>query len=106
MAAFVGVVALIAGGFLFLLFKSPASVPSEMRVTDYAAEMAAGTLQKTSAATAPEPSCENAAPVFPPDLGSRGPRHGGPGRHETPSSDQMEARGSLEPRRCTVSDSE
>ncbi|MCB1229834.1 MAG: PQQ-binding-like beta-propeller repeat protein [Verrucomicrobiae bacterium] len=56
MAAFVGVVALIAGGFLFLLFKSPASVPSEMRVTDYAAEMAAGTLQKTSAATAPEPA--------------------------------------------------
>lgn len=61
---------------------------------------------RPGAATAPEPSCENAAPVFPPDLGSRGPRHGGPGRHETPSSDQMEARGSLEPRRCTVSDSE
>ena len=42
--ALVGMMVLMAGGFLFLLFKTPASVPAEKRLTDYAAEMAAGTL--------------------------------------------------------------
>ncbi len=42
--AIVGMMSLLAGGFLFLLFKSPAAVPSVKRVTDYAAERAAGTL--------------------------------------------------------------
>ena len=38
--AIVGMMSLLAGGFLFLLFKSPAAVPSVKRVTDYAAERA------------------------------------------------------------------
>jgi len=42
--AIVSMMSLMAGGFLFLLFKSPASVPAEKRLTDYAAERAAGTL--------------------------------------------------------------
>lgn len=42
--AIVGMMSLMAGGFLFLLFKSPASVPAPKRLTDYAAERAAGTL--------------------------------------------------------------
>ena len=42
--AIVGITALMAGGFLFLLFKTPASIPSDKRLTDFAAERAAGTL--------------------------------------------------------------
>ncbi|MCB1078876.1 MAG: PQQ-binding-like beta-propeller repeat protein, partial [Verrucomicrobiae bacterium] len=53
--AIVGIVALIAGGFLFMLFKAPATVPAERRVTDYAAELAAGTLQRKSEAAAAAP---------------------------------------------------
>ena len=40
-----GMMAVIAGGFLFLLFKTPATVPADKRLTDFAAEIAAGTLE-------------------------------------------------------------
>ena len=48
--AIVGMFTVVAGGFLFLLFKAPANVPAEKRLTDIAAEMAAGTLPKKSGA--------------------------------------------------------
>ena len=45
--AMVGMIAVIAGGFLFLLFKAPATVPAETRLVDFPAELAAGTLPKS-----------------------------------------------------------
>lgn len=42
--ALIGMMSVMAGGFLFLLFKSPTLAPAEKRLTDFAAERAAGTL--------------------------------------------------------------
>jgi len=41
-AALIGALALLAGGFLFLLFNSPTEVVTTKRITDYAAERSAG----------------------------------------------------------------
>ncbi len=41
-AALIGAMALMAGGFLFLLFNSPRQVITTKRITDYAAERSAG----------------------------------------------------------------
>ena len=51
-AVLVGLMACIAFGFLFLLFRSPTAVMAEVRVTDFAAEQAAGTLSSGSGAQA------------------------------------------------------
>ena len=51
--AVIGMMTLIAGGFLFLLFRTPAALSVEKRVTDYAAEMAAGTLPNMAVAAKP-----------------------------------------------------
>ncbi len=43
--ALIGMMSLVAGGFLFLLFKSPVPAPADSRLPDFAAERAAGTLR-------------------------------------------------------------
>ena len=40
--AIIGLMTLMAGGFLFLLFRSPSQVVTTMRITDYSAERSAG----------------------------------------------------------------
>ena len=60
-AVLVGLMACIAFGFLFLLFRSPTAVMAEVRVTDFAAEQAAGTLSSGSGAQAA--TAQQAEPV-------------------------------------------
>ncbi len=72
----VGMMALVAGGFLFLLFRSPPAVGAGMRLMDYDAERTAGTL----------PSAPGSAPkvVEPVDIeGTLETFDGKPGRTET-----------------------
>ncbi len=49
-----GMMALMAGGFLFLLFRTPPHLSTEQRLTDYVAERAAGTLETKGADPIPK----------------------------------------------------